>query len=62
MTNKDKIIAAFLVSLGALSISQADNFVSNISQADKTALISTIDIAGEACVPVGSCDEVKLPA
>lgn len=61
MTNKDKIIAAFLVSLGALSVSQATQYVSAISQGEKTVLISTMLVAGDACVPGGTCDESQNP-
>lgn len=53
----DKIIAAFLVSLGALSAVQATNYVSAISQGEKAVLISTLQVAGDACGTTGSCDE-----
>lgn len=57
MTNKDAVIAAFLVSLGALSVAQASSYVSAISQDEKTVLMSTIAVAGDACGTGGSCDE-----
>ena len=38
MTNKDKVIAAFLVSVGVFSASQAMQYVGTLSSKDKRAL------------------------
>lgn len=38
MTNSDKIISAFLVSLGLLSTAQANQYVSGLSTKDKKAI------------------------
>ncbi len=40
MTNKDKIIAAFLVSVGVFSAVQAAQYVSVLSAEKKNALVS----------------------
>jgi len=61
MANKDVIIAAFLVSLGALSVAQATAYVSVISQDEKAVLMATIEVAGDACGSGGSCDESRNP-
>ncbi len=61
MMNKDTVIVAFLVSLGALSVAQASSYVSAISQDEKTVLMATIEVAGDACGTGGSCDESRNP-
>ncbi len=38
MTNKDKVIAAFLVSVGVLSATQAVQYIGALSSKDKHAL------------------------
>ncbi len=49
MANKDKIIAAFLVSLGLFSTTQATQYISALSVKDKAILYSTAqDGAGNA--------------
>lgn len=40
MTNKDKVIAAFLVSVGILSVAQATKYVATLSHKEKASLIS----------------------
>ncbi len=40
MTNKDKVIAAFLVSVGVFSAVQAAKYVSSLSLDKKNALVS----------------------
>ncbi len=40
MTNKDKVIAAFLVSVGVFSAAQAMVYVSKLSVNEKNALVS----------------------
>lgn len=40
MTNSEKIIAAFLVSVGVFSASQAAQYVGALSNGDKKALVS----------------------
>lgn len=40
MTNKDKVIAAFLVSVGVFSAAQATKYVATLSQNEKASLIS----------------------
>lgn len=40
MTNKDKIIAAFLVSVGIFSASQAAQYVGTLSNGNKKALMT----------------------
>lgn len=40
MTNKDKVIAAFLVSLGVFSIAQATIYVKSLSGKERTVLVA----------------------
>jgi len=40
MNNRDKVIAAFLVSVGLFSTAQSAEYVSTLSEKDKGALIS----------------------
>lgn len=42
MTNKDKVIAAFLVSVGIFSATQAMQYVRTLSVKDKGALVSVV--------------------
>lgn len=39
MTNKDKVIAAFLVSLGLFSVTSAMRYVGTLSEKEKAALL-----------------------
>ncbi|HBB66084.1 MAG TPA: hypothetical protein DCZ93_02050 [Elusimicrobia bacterium] len=45
MTNKDKIIAAFLVSAGIFSATQAMQYVHTLSVKDKGTLVSVAKIS-----------------
>lgn len=45
MANQDKIIAAFLVSMGLFSVAQANQYVGALSQGEKSALIDVQEIA-----------------
>jgi hypothetical protein len=42
MTNKDKMIAAFLVSVGVFSATQAAQYVGSLSSKEKCALVSVV--------------------
>lgn len=48
MTNKDKVVAAFLVSLGLFSIVQAAQYVSSLSAQDKSALQYVAEAGSDA--------------
>lgn len=48
MKNKDKIIAAFLVSLGLFSTAQATQYVSSLSVQDKQVLSSAAQDGADA--------------
>lgn len=47
MTNKDKVIAAFLVSLGIFSISQAGLYVTGLSAKEKNTLVAVATDSNE---------------
>lgn len=55
MTNKDKIIAAFLVSVGIFSVTQASKYLGTISRIEKDQLFSA---AKENPVNILLCEEV----
>lgn len=45
MTNKDKIIAAFLVSVGIFSAAQAMQYIQTLSTGEKTKLFSVAKVS-----------------
>lgn len=47
MTNKDKIIAAFLVSIGVFSATQAAQYVRTLSVKEKKILIPAASVSTE---------------
>ncbi len=55
MTTKDKVVAAFLVSVGILSVIQASKYLSTISQIEKNQLFSA---AKENHANILLCEEV----
>jgi hypothetical protein len=58
MTNKDKVMVAFLVSVGMFSTVQAGDYVKSLSSKEKPTLLSVTDTA-----PAGgqNADETKYP-
>lgn len=53
MKNNDKVLAALLVSLGLFSTTQATQYVSGLSSADKQALCSAVETPPAPVVPTG---------
>lgn len=53
MANNDKVIAAFLVSLGLFSTTQATQYISALSAQDKQVLFSVVDGGGSEPSDVG---------
>lgn len=43
MTNKDKVLAAFLVSMGLFSLTQAVHYVKNLPDEQKNALMPAVN-------------------
>lgn len=65
MTNKEKVIAAFLVSVGMFSAAQASRYVNTLSDGEKTSLYSVSASAGvvsavEGCGTPVACGEEKV--
>lgn len=58
MNNKDKVLAAFLVSMGLFTSLQAKVYVSSLSDSDKAVLMATSDGAKSA----NPTDSVREPA
>lgn len=61
MTNRDKIVIAFLVSLGMFSASQASAYVSSLSSSQKIALASAASDSSGALPATGSGPTEILP-
>ncbi len=57
MTNKDKVIAAFLVSLGLFSVANATKYVISLSGSEKESILSVASVSnGNIIVCTGSGD------
>lgn len=57
MTNKDKVIAAFLVSLGLFSVANATKYVISLSGSEKESILSVAATSnGNIIVCTGSGD------
>lgn len=54
MTKKDKIIAAFLVSIGLFSLTQAKQYIVGLSKQEKNSLMSVKEFSGNILLAVGS--------
>lgn len=54
MTNKDKVLVAFLVSAGLFSVFQAKQYISGLSDQQKNALVSVKKISGQVLLAAGS--------
>lgn len=55
MTNKDKVIAAFLISAGLFSAAQAVKYIETLSTKDKKTLVSVaVDNSGRIIVANGA--------
>ncbi len=60
MANNDKIIAAFLVSLGVFSSGVATQYVSSLTQDQKVVLLQASN-AGDRTVPVDNTNTLPIP-
>lgn len=61
MAKKDKVVIAFLVSLGMFSASQASAYVSSLSSSQKIALASAATTSNEVAPATGSGPTEILP-
>jgi len=50
MKNKDKVLAAFLVSMGMFSALQATKYIASLSDADKNALVPAAAASNDGTV------------
>lgn len=55
MTNKEKMIAAFLVSVGVFSAAQAAKYVNTLSDAEKTSLYSVTTASSQGVYSANGC-------
>lgn len=58
MTKKDKMIAAFLVSVGIFSAAQAMQYVSNLSADEKTRIGMTVKSSADRIVICSGSDSL----